>query len=310
MDNPIVELPPDLLMQPQSYTLNAPETWHLPRDTWDKIRKVNQGKGVKVAHLDTGIVKHPDLPTPLDQKSFISGESVEDRNSHGTHVVGSTLARDPNIGVASEADSMVYKVLSNGGSGSSSGIAAAINYAVDKGADVLSLSLGGPSRYEPTIDAIKRAISRGIIVCLAAGNSGFNGSTNTIGYPARAGFGVVVAALKEDYTPASFSSGGTQLTVAAPGQNILSTSNRGVGYIKMSGTSMATPIVAGYMALVVGIARSQGKPSMTSQEAITRFFEMNCKDLLNPGHDPRTGYGMFDAQDLVHRLSEDDIKLA
>lgn len=310
MYDPIVKLPPDTEVYLNSFTLAAPETWHLPRSTWDKVRAISRGKGVTVAHLDTGLADHPDLPKPLVVKSFIPGEGPEDYNAHGTHVRGTTLARDPNIGVAPEADSQVMKVLSNSGSGSSSGIAAAIRYAVDMGADVLSLSLGGGSRYEPTIDAIKYAISRGVWVIQAAGNSSFNGNTNTIGYPARAGYGTVVAALAENGRPASFSSGGSQMVVAAPGQNILSTSNRGSGYIKMSGTSMATPYVAGLVALVVSIARSQGQPSMTTNEAMSRFFELNCTDLLTPGHDPATGFGMLDALSLVSKLSADNLKFA
>lgn len=310
MFDPIVTLPPDTEVHAESFIAEAPATWHLPRSTWDKIRSLTKGRGITIAHLDTGLADHPDLPKPTVVKSFIPGEGPEDRHGHGTHVRGTSLARDVNIGVAPEADSQVYKVLSNDGSGSSSGIAAAVKYAVDMGADVLSLSLGGGSRYEPTIDNIKYAISHGVWVIEAAGNSGYNGNTNTIGYPARAGYGTVVSALAEDGRPASFSSGGAQVTVAAPGQNILSCSNRGSGYIKMSGTSMATPFVAGLVALIISIARSQGKPSMTSNEAMNRFFEINCTDLLSKGRDGATGYGMLNALDVVTALSSDNVKFA
>lgn len=237
VEPPMYGIPPDLVIH-EDVGVMSPQTWHLPRDVFRKVRDISKGKGIKVAVLDTGYKSHSTLPVPVAQRSFINGESVVDKHSHGTHVSGTVLSRDEDIGLAPEADLIVGKVLSNRGSGSSSGIAAGVRWATDQGADIINMSLGGSSPYQPTINAIKRAMDRGVIVCIAAGNSGFSGRGNTIGWPARSGEGVCVAALKQDFTPASFSSGGLQLTIAAPGQQILSCGLNN-NFVYMSGTCVA-----------------------------------------------------------------------
>ena len=306
MNDPIVTLPPDLVIH-EGVLSQSDETWHLPRSVYRPIRDISSGRGVKVAVLDTGYYKHHTLPTAIATKSFIPGESVEDRNAHGTHCSGTVLSRDEDIGLAPEADLIIGKVLSNGGSGSSSGIAAGVEWAIDQGADIISMSLGGGSAYQPTITAIKRAFSKGIVVCVAAGNSGFNGRNNTIGWPARSGEGVCVGALTSQGVPANFSSGVQQMTLAAPGQNIISCDNRGSGFRMMSGTSMATPFVAGCFALIVSLMRSRGLPSWTSIQAVEAFIKSNTKDLLSPGHDPATGHGMYDMTDVMTKLAKDEL---
>ena len=121
-EGPPVSLPPDLIVH-DGPVIQSAETWHLPRATWRKIRNVTAGFGVKVAVLDTGIARHPALKSPIAMKSFIHNESVIDGNGHGTHFAGTVLSSDEDIGVAPDAELIVGKVLSNGGSGSSSGIA-------------------------------------------------------------------------------------------------------------------------------------------------------------------------------------------
>lgn len=306
MYDPIVSLPPDLNID-YDISMFSDETWHLPRSIFREVRKISAGKGVRVSVLDTGCFPHPTLPPAVFRKSYTNQSAMDPRSGHGTHCSGTILSRDEDIGIAPEADLDVRQVLSDSGSGSSSGIAAAINEAIDDGVDIISMSLGGGSSYEPTNKAIKRALDKGIIVCIAAGNSGFNGTTNTIGWPAKSGEGVVVAALKQDLTPAIFSSGGIQLTVAAPGQQILSCDNSGPGFRFMSGTSMACPFVAGCFALILSRGRSQGDPSMTGIVAVNKFIELNAKDLLAPGHDTRTGYGMFSMLDVMNNFAKDNL---
>lgn len=308
MTDPEYSIPPDLVRHHNLVRPQSPETWHLPRHIFDEVRKVSTGKGIKVAVLDTGYTPHETLPDPLTQKSF-TGEPVRDRNGHGNHCAGTILSRDKDIGLAPEADLIPVKVLSDRGSGSSSGIAAGIKWAVEQGADILSLSLGGSSRYEPTVRNIKEAINQGVVVCCAAGNSGFNGRRNTIGYPAKAGESICVGALKSDFTPASFSSGGEQMTQAAPGQQILSTGVRGSDYVFMSGTSMATPYVAGSWALILSYLRSLGYPSFSSLSQINNFVKKNATDLLSPGHDPATGFGMFSMLEVLTNLAKNELVL-
>jgi subtilisin len=306
MYDPIVTLPPDLKIE-DDISLFSDETWHLPRELFRKIRKISSGRGVKVAVLDTGCFPHPTLPEPVFRKSYVGQSAMDPRSGHGTHCAGTILSRDEDIGIAPEADLEVHQVLSDSGSGGSQGITDAINQAIDNGVDIVSMSLGGGGSYNPTNVAIKRAMDSGIITCIAAGNSGFNGTNNTIGWPAKSKQGVVVAALKQDFTPANFSSGGIEMTIAAPGQQILSCDNRGPGFRFMSGTSMATPFVAGCFALILSYMRSQGRPSMTGVEAVNKFISTNATDLLKPGHDPSTGHGMFSMLEVMERLSQDTL---
>lgn len=300
-------IPPDLVRYDYDVVSLSAETWHLPRSIFRQVRKISAGRGVKVAVLDTGLAPHPTLKAPVATKSFISGQSVSDGDGHGTHCAGTIASNDEDIGLAPEVDLIIGKVLSNEGLGSSSGIADGVEWAIEQGADVISMSLGGPSAYQPTINAIRKAMNKGVWVCIAAGNSGFNGRTNTIGYPARSGEGICVAALKEGWQPASFSSGGEQMTVAGPGERILSCSNRGSGFVFMSGTSMATPFVAAASALVISTMRSLGNPSLTGVQAIHKFFYQNSTDLLAPGHDPHTGFGMLSVLDVLLKLSKEEL---
>lgn len=300
MNPPIWHIPDDTRYDGHQQ-LMSDETWHLPRGVYRPIREVADGEGVKVAVLDTGYYPHESLPKPLAERSFISGENVRDGNGHGTHCAGTILSRDEDIGLAPKADLIVGKVLSNRGSGSSAGIAAGVEWAIREGADIISMSLGGGSPYTPTISAIKDALDQGIVVCCAAGNSGFSGRGNTIGWPARSGEAICVAALKQGNIPANFSSGGEQMTIAAPGERILSCNN-GNGYVFMSGTSMATPFVAGCYALILSYMRGKGKPSMTGIEAHEQFVKKNATDLLAPGHDPATGYGMYDMASVLQKI--------
>lgn len=301
-------IPPDLVRDDDMVVGLAEETWHLPRDTWRKIRSRVTGKGVVAAVLDTGMAEHPILPRPRDVRSFINGQSVVDGNGHGTHCCGTVLGRDEDIGVAPEAELVVGKVLSNQGSGSSEGIAAGVRWATEMGVDVISMSLGGGSAYQPTIDAIVQAMNAGIWVVIAAGNSGFSGRGNTIGWPARSDQGICTGATQQNGQIANFSSGGDQLTWACPGQQILSCSNRGSGFVFMSGTSMATPFGAGLACLIIELMRREGSPAMKGRAAIHAFIQRIAKDAGQPGHDPSFGHGVPQASTIIELLAQDDLK--
>lgn len=288
--DPIWTLPPDTRQHPGTMSMPT-STWHHKADEWDPIRNIAQGEGIKVAVLDTGVdTDHPLLPSPIDGESFIPGESIEDKNSHGTHCSGTILGRSNVFSCAPKADLLVGKVLSNRGSGSSSGIARGIRWAVDAGADIINMSLGGGSAYQPTIDAINYAFSKGAIVCIAAGNSGYNGRNNSIGWPARSGRGICVGAYRSDGKIADFSSGGAQVDIAAPGQAITSCVPGGQLGV-MSGTSMATPMICGYFTLITEIMRGVGYARWTAVEAVKEFIKLNAKDAGRPGRDNWFGDG-------------------
>lgn len=277
----------------------APQLWHKPNDIWSRIWEYTTGRGIKVAVLDTGYTKHVDGPEPLATESFV-GQPITDRNGHGTHCIGSVLGRN-GIGCAPEADIFVGKVLSDGGSGSSSGIAAGIKWAREQGAHIISMSLGGPSSYTPTNQQIDLCWAAGCWVTAAAGNDGYSGR-NTIGWPAKYDGCLCTGAYGSDMRITNFSSGGEQLDWAAPGANIISFNNTGAGYRSMSGTSMATPEGAGILALIYEIMLREGMPIWTSPNQAREFFKTNMTDMGAPGFDVRFGHGIPLAHEILPRL--------
>ncbi|MEV6193262.1 S8 family serine peptidase [Streptomyces sp. NPDC051920] len=228
------------------------------------------GKGVTVAVLDTGVdTSHPDLTGRVAQtKSFIDGEEVADRNGHGTHVTstvgGSGAASDgQEKGVAPEATLAVGKVLSDEGSGSESQIIAGMEWAArDVHAKIVSMSLGStePSDGTDPMAAAVDTLSKetGALFVIAAGNTG---APSSIGSPGAADSALTVGAVDSSDEAAYFTSAGPRHgdnalkpDLSAPGVDILAARSQLVGgsgyYTSMSGTSMATPHVAGVAALL------------------------------------------------------------
>ncbi len=306
---PIVDLPPDLSYGPMFESAEMPQAWHCFSWIKDKLWPEATGKGVKVAVLDTGYTKHAMGPEPIAARSFINGQSWQDGNGHGTHCIGTIACRRDeqgnSIGIAVDCDIIVVKVLSNGGSGGSDGIAAGIRYAVDQGADVISMSLGGGGPDQGTNDAIDYAWSKGCIVTAAAGNSGFNGGGNTIGWPAKYENCLCTAAYTETGSIASFSSGGREIDWACPGQNVISFSTNGAGFRSMSGTSMATPWGAGLLACLVELRKRQGCAAFKSAQEVRDYFKQVLEDAGQPGVDVRFGNGKANAEFLVAAILSD-----
>ncbi|MET7984340.1 S8 family serine peptidase [Streptomyces sp. NPDC005281] len=228
------------------------------------------GKGVTVAVLDTGVdTSHPDLAGRVTQtRSFIDGEEVADRNGHGTHttstVGGSGAASDgKEQGVAPEATLAVGKVLSDQGSGSESQIIAGMEWAArDVHAKVISMSLGSTEPSDGTdpmavaVDTLSK--ETGALFVVAAGNTG---APSSIGSPGAADSALTVGAVDSADEAAYFTSAGPRHgdnalkpDLSAPGVDILAARSQlvdGSGYYtSMSGTSMATPHVAGVAALL------------------------------------------------------------
>ncbi|WP_367041614.1 S8 family serine peptidase [Streptomyces sp. Je 1-332] len=229
------------------------------------------GKGVKVAVLDTGVdAGHPGLKDRVGvSKSFIPGEEVADRNGHGTHVtstVGGSGAEsdgDKEKGVAPGAELSVGKVLSDEGSGSESQIIAGMEWAAkDVGAKVVSMSLGSQEASDGTdpMAAAVNALSKdtGALFVIAAGNTG---APSSIGSPGAADSALTVGAVDSADKAAYFTSQGPRYgdhalkpDLSAPGVDILAARSQLVAgegyYTELSGTSMATPHVAGVAALL------------------------------------------------------------
>lgn len=215
------------------------------------------GTGVKVAVLDSGIsASHEDLNV-AGGASFVDGEPdpYNDGNGHGTHVAGTIAGLDNTLGVlgvAPEVSLYAVKVLGSDGSGTYSGIAKGVEWAIDNNIDVVNMSLGGSQGSTTLQQAMDNAYNSGVLLVAAAGNEGSYGksSRNTIGYPAKYNSVMAVGAVDSNLERASFSSVGNELEVMAPGVNVYS-SVPGDSYDSYNGTSMASPHVAGAAALIL-----------------------------------------------------------
>ncbi|MGB6007354.1 S8 family serine peptidase [Castellaniella sp.] len=225
------------------------------------------GQGIRIAVLDTGLdLSHPDFSgRAITSRSFVAGQPVQDGNGHGTHCAGIAAGpRDPEggtrYGVAGEAQLYIGKVLGDEGSGGDGGILEGINWAVSQGCHIISMSLGSPvepgQSYSRVFEEVaKRALAAGTLIVAAAGNDSHRpDSIAPVGHPANCPSIMAVAAVDQKLAVAPFSSGGLQgdggeVNLAAPGVDVLSSWPRPGLYRKLSGTSMATPFVAGVAAL-------------------------------------------------------------
>jgi thermitase len=233
-----------------------PDQWGLARVEATLAWGVTRGSStIRIAILDTGIdAGHGDInPKVVAARNFTTSPTVNDRNGHGTHVAGIAAAVTNNgrgiAGLGFDSVLMNGKVLGDNGSGTWSWVASGIIWAADNGARVINMSLGGTSHSATVEDAVNYAWGRGVVLVAAAGNS----NTSTLTYPAAYVNVIAVAATDRNDARATFSNFGVWVDVAAPGVDILSTfprSGRSDRYHWMSGTSMASPFVAGLAGLV------------------------------------------------------------
>lgn len=252
--------------------------------------------GATVGVIDTGIdAGHEDLAGKVEACAgavngrIKTGACVDD-NDHGTHVAGTIAATADNrvgvLGVAFNSPLIVCKALNADGSGKLADVASCIAWAHEQGAKVISMSLGGPASVSIRT-AVRAAWSRGgshgSVVVAAAGNEGNTATDFPAGYPEV----VSVAAVDDAGRHASFSNANADVEIAAPGVQVLST-RRGGGYVRFSGTSMATPHVAGAAALLWG-----AHPRSTAA-SIRKQLDSSVADAGPAGRDPRFGWGVLD----------------
>jgi minor extracellular protease Epr len=260
------------------------------------------GKGVKIAVLDTGISPHEDLII-AGGVSFVSyTTSYGDDNGHGQHVAGIIGAENNGIGTvgaAPDADIYAVKVLDKNGSGYLSDIIKGIDWSITNKMDIINLSLGAPSHALSLQQAVDKAYNSGILVVAAAGNNGnADGSGDTVEYPARYTSTIAVSAMDSSNKRGSFSATGMTVEFTAPGVNILSTylNNQ---YSYMSGTSMATPYVAGTLALL-----KEANPTLSHIQLREKLKETSS-DLGVAGKDTSFGYGLVQAPVQMHEVKEE-----
>ncbi|MFD0169943.1 S8 family serine peptidase [Streptomyces decoyicus] len=259
------------------------------------------GRDVKIAVLDSGVdTDHPDLAGRIEATvSFVPGETVEDGHGHGTHCIGTAAGpadprQGPRYGVACEARILAAKVLSNAtGSGSDGQILAGMAWAVAHGARVISMSLGAQVRpgelFPQTYEKLaQRALARGTVIVAAAGNDSHRPpEIRPVSRPANCPSILAVSALDKALTPSFFSNGGIngqggEVNIAAPGRDIHSAAPGG-GYKSMSGTSMATPHVAGVLALL-----AQANPKASAAD-LKMSLMSGAFPLMQPPRDVGSG---------------------
>jgi subtilisin family serine protease len=279
--------------------IGAPEMWQKLDSNGQNVT----GKGIRVAIIDTGIdYTHPDLGGCFGTSckviggwDFVNNDAdPKDDNGHGTHCAGIVAANGVLKGVAPDAKLYAYKILDSGGTGSMSGIVSALEAAMDPNGDgnyndhvdVASMSLGGGGDpNDAPSQAVKRAVDAGITVVVAAGNSG--PSFGTVSSPGCAEEAITVGAVDKSGVLAKFSSRGRaelliKPEISAPGVSITSTvpysgtsHSSPTGYMAMSGTSMATPHVAGAVALLKQ-AHPDWTPSQIKSAIITGARPMDA----------------------------------
>ena len=242
--------------------------WQIEAFDLPSIWKETCGKDVTVAVLDSGAdLNHPDLHSNLIPGYNVINPKLppQDDNGHGSHVcgiIGALHDEDGIVGVANCCKIMPIKVLDRFGAGRMDHVVEGIKIAVEKGADLICMSLGTRNALDPVYKAIENAAKAGVICFVAAGNAG---QTTQLLYPAAYDITMSIGAIDENCMRASFSCTGPNLDFVAPGVNILSTVPMS-SYAIMSGTSQAAPFACGIAALILS-HRRQDNPGLKLSKA-------------------------------------------
>ncbi|MBO4620550.1 MAG: S8 family serine peptidase [Victivallales bacterium] len=252
------------------------------------IDNPERGHGITIALLDTALFDHPALKNA--KVTSVSHQDSQDEAiaTHGT-AVASILTGETGI---SNAELLAYNVLdTEAGNGSAFDLAAAIVDAVDRGAALISMSLGTYDDSGVLHDAVNYALANNVLLVAAAGNNG----VEDVCYPAAYEGVLAVGAIDADGNVSGFSNYGEGLALVAPGVGLqVAAPNDEYGYF--SGTSAAVPCVTAVLANYLS-----ANPAVTPAEAYARIL-LNCTDTEEPGFDAISGYGILDAE----RLAEQD----
>lgn len=296
---PIFHVPPVFNYCEVFGQLSEATDWGIERarvpERWDETL----GEGVKVCILDTGVdLGHPDLKI-ADAKDFTGGRNPQDRQRHGTHTAGTINMQHNGMlgrGVAPAASLYVGKVLDDFGSGLEQYIVQGIRWARSIKADLLSMSFGSTQSSAAILEELSLFVKEGGIPVAAAGNDGLPHSN----WPAASQLCISVGAADAFGRAAPFSSWGDEVDIAAPGVDIVSTVPGG-GVAKMSGTSMATPLVTGVLALAIAWHRKNLATSKSPLTNVTEALEHLAKS-AQKFPDPNTkrfGFGLIDAESML-----------
>lgn len=298
--------------------------WHFVKPNFPIAWNFTQGHGAHVAVIDSEFdLANPDLGPKVVQRYNVASGTAQYRTNdvalqtgdaiHGSHTAGLVGAMTDNgQGVAGgcfECGIVAIKIGSEVVSGTSfvnakvlGDMVEGVLYAANTGASVISMSLGVPRPHQPLLDAINNASANGKVIVASAGNSGPNGEPS---YPAAYPNVIGVGATDRQDEIASFSTQGNYLDIAAPGVEIVSTTNAKdegafsleeppkVAVAIKSGTSMSAPIVAGLAALMRSV-----RPDLTPAE-VENLIKATATDLGFAGPDPVYGAGLINAAAAV-----------
>eukprot|EP00578_Thalassiosira_sp_NH16_P010537 CAMPEP_0181112464 /NCGR_PEP_ID=MMETSP1071-20121207/19828_1 /TAXON_ID=35127 /ORGANISM="Thalassiosira sp., Strain NH16" /LENGTH=808 /DNA_ID=CAMNT_0023196437 /DNA_START=68 /DNA_END=2494 /DNA_ORIENTATION=+ len=290
------------LVEQQQYSIEqiqADQVWSLTNSR--RNRYPNTPVGVCI--VDTGYDKnHEDLPkSGLTGTNTGYGSAFVDKDGHGTHCAGVIGALGNDLGIVgvnpnpSKFKLHISKSLNNDGMGTASSVLKGIQGCIESGSKIISLSLGGGERSEIFSEMYQDAYNKNLLVVAAAGNFGLFQDDYPSSYPQV----ISVGAVDRNGNRADFSNWNDQLELMAPGVDILSTTPGG-GYGSLSGTSMATPFVAGVAALVWGYF-----PQCSNQQ-IRNVLALSAKSMVanSKGCNRRTGFGLIQAKDAFDMLDK------
>ena len=273
-------------------TFNIPSMW-----------KSTNGKGVKIAVIDTGCdIEHEDLKGNIIYgMNFIDkNQPPIDKNGHGTHVAGTIAATNNGkgmVGVAPEAKIMPIKSLKDDGNGEIQDIVNGIKWAADHKADFITMSLGSPYPHKQLEQALVYATSKGCVCFCAAGNSG---PSTDIMYPAKYENTISIGAIDKHLQRTRFTCSGDSLDFLAPGQDIFSCVPNNQ-YAVMSGTSMSNPFAVGCAALLLSWNRTHNKYKLNNAEDYVNVFKKHTIRIPNEAYALRKyqGYGILSLEGII-----------
>lgn len=271
--------------------------WEINKFNIQEKWKQSQGENIIVAVVDTGCdLDHPDIANNLIKgKNFIEiNKDPIDDNGHGTHV-SSTIAAENNgigmVGVAPKTKIIPIKSLDKNGNGNIETIVKGIVWAVDNGADIITMSLGSSKSNTDIENAINYAVKKNVAIFCAAGNSG---ESVDILYPAKYDGTMSIGAIDKNLCRTSFTCSGDTLDFLAPGHNILGCVPDN-NYAIMSGTSMSNPFAVGCASLLLSYLRKTNKNKKLSINEYIDFFKKTAKPLKDPKYQSKKyqGYGIL-----------------
>jgi hypothetical protein len=252
------------------------------------------GKGIKIAILDTGIAEHAAFKVGIEHINLVDLPSdLSQLNGHGTAVASLIFSNDPSSpGIAPSATPLSVRIADDNGTSNSFLIAKGIMAAVDAGATLINISMGGMGQSSLVSKALAYAEKSGVMVIAAAGNSGTQGVMQPAAHPSV----IAVGAVDANNQSMNFSNTGNKIAVSAPGYKV-NAAYPGNARVSATGTSFSAPIFTGTVAATM----SQGSARPISPQAAYDTVKNNLRDIGIPGHDFQTGDGIPDLGRIMSR---------